>query len=204
MSSFLDSTGLSYFSTKIKAWVSSQLGNYIPVSQKGNSNGLASLDNNGKLPLSQLNDAVLGNVAYQGTWNASTGKDSNSVAIPTPSTANKGNYWITSVGGTYSGTTYEVGDWIISHGDRYDKVDNTDAVSSVNGKTGVVVISKSDLSLSNVDNTSDTNKSVSTATQTALKAKQDKLISGTNIKTVGGTSLLGNGISQFHQILHIH
>lgn len=45
------------------------------------------------------------------------------------------------------------------------------AVDSVNGQTGVVVITKSDVGLSNVDNTSDANKPVSTATQTALNGK---------------------------------
>jgi hypothetical protein len=52
---------------------------------------------------------------------------------------------------------------------------------------------KSSLALNNVDNTSDANKPVSSATQTALDAKQATLVSGTNIKTVNGTSLLGSG-----------
>lgn len=41
------------------------------------------------------------------------------------------------------------------------------AVDSVNGKTGVVVLNKSDIGLSNVDNTSDASKPVSTAQATA-------------------------------------
>lgn len=48
----------------------------------------------------------------------------------------------------------------------------TDAVSSVNGQTGVVVLGKTDVGLSNVDNTTDLGKPISTATQTALNAKQ--------------------------------
>jgi hypothetical protein len=52
---------------------------------------------------------------------------------------------------------------------------------------------KTALSLNNVDNTSDANKPVSSATQSALNAKQDTLVSGTNIKTVNGTSVLGSG-----------
>jgi hypothetical protein len=52
---------------------------------------------------------------------------------------------------------------------------------------------KTALALNNVDNTSDANKPVSTATQSALNAKQDTLVSGTNIKTVNGTSVLGSG-----------
>lgn len=49
------------------------------------------------------------------------------------------------------------------------------AVDSVNGYTGVVVLGKSDIGLNNVDNTSDANKPISTATQTALNAKQNSL-----------------------------
>ena len=52
---------------------------------------------------------------------------------------------------------------------------------------------KTSLALNNVDNTSDANKPVSTAQQTALDAKQATLVSGTNIKTVNNTSLLGSG-----------
>jgi len=54
-------------------------------------------------------------------------------------------------------------------------------------------IDKSSVGLGNVDNTSDANKPISTATQTALNAKQDTLVSGTNIKTINGASVLGSG-----------
>jgi hypothetical protein len=52
---------------------------------------------------------------------------------------------------------------------------------------------KTSLALNNVDNTSDVNKPVSTATQAALNAKQDTLVSATNIKTINSTSVLGSG-----------
>lgn len=45
-------------------------------------------------------------------------------------------------------------------------------VQSVAGKTGAVALAKADVGLGNVDNTSDAAKPVSTATQTALNAKQ--------------------------------
>jgi hypothetical protein len=45
--------------------------------------------------------------------------------------------------------------------------------------------------LNNVDNTSDANKPVSSAGQTALDAKQPTLVSGTNISTINGVSILG-------------
>ena len=47
------------------------------------------------------------------------------------------------------------------------------AVDSVAGKTGVVTLDKADVGLSNVDNTSDLAKPISTATQTALDLKAD-------------------------------
>jgi phage-related tail fiber protein len=66
-------------------------------------------------------------------------------------------------------------------------------VSSVNGKIGTVSLVKGDLGLGNVNNTTDAAKPISTATQTALDAKQNTLVSGTNIKTINGVSILGNG-----------
>ena len=47
-------------------------------------------------------------------------------------------------------------------------------VISVNGRTGEVVLTKTDVGLSNVDNTADKDKPVSTAQQTALDAKADR------------------------------
>lgn len=47
-------------------------------------------------------------------------------------------------------------------------------VTSVASKTGAVTLSKSDVGLSNVDNTSDLSKPISTATQSALDLKADK------------------------------
>lgn len=49
----------------------------------------------------------------------------------------------------------------------------TGAVSSVSGRTGTVTLTKADVGLSNVDNTSDVSKPVSSAATTALGAKAD-------------------------------
>jgi len=54
-------------------------------------------------------------------------------------------------------------------------------------------LDKSAVGLGNVDNTSDADKPVSTAQATAIGAKQDTLVSGTNIKTINGNSILGSG-----------
>lgn len=61
-------------------------------------------------------------------------------------------------------------------------------VTSVAGKTGTVTLAKGDVGLGNVDNTSDANKPVSTATQTALNAKVDtsRTLSASGLATGGG------------------
>lgn len=59
--------------------------------------------------------------------------------------------------------------------------------------SGDISINKTTIGLGNVNNTSDLDKPISTATQTALDAKQDTLVSGVNIKTVNNQSLLGSG-----------
>ena len=134
-------------------------------------NGFASLDASGKVPLTQINDALLGAVNYKGTYNALT----NTPALPAAATTNKGYYYIVSTAGTQFGLTLAVGDWIISSGTSYGKVDNNNSVTSVAGRQGNIVLTKSDVGLGNVDNTSDANKPVSTATQTALNLKQNSL-----------------------------
>ena len=85
--------------------------------------------------------AMVGGVMYQGTWNAST----NTPTL-TSSVGTKGNYYIVDVSGTtnLNGITdWRVGDWAIFNGSTWDKVDNTDAVSSVNGFTGAVSLTTS-------------------------------------------------------------
>ena len=54
-------------------------------------------------------------------------------------------------------------------------------------------IARDNIGLGNVNNTSDANKPVSLPTASALSAKQDTLVSGVNIKTVSGNSILGSG-----------
>lgn len=105
----------------------------LPAAQKGAASGVASLDANAKVPLAQLPDSIIGQVEYMGTWNAAT----NTPTLPT-TPAEKGHYYVISTAGSRFGHSFEVGDWCISNGSSWDKVDNTDAVSSVNGRTGNV------------------------------------------------------------------
>ena len=54
-------------------------------------------------------------------------------------------------------------------------------------------VTKAQVGLGSVDNTSDIDKPISTAVQTALDTKQAVLVSGTNIKTIEGQSIVGSG-----------
>jgi hypothetical protein len=88
----------------------------------------------GKLQ-NQIN-GLIGSTIYQGVWNAST----NTPTL-TSSTGTRGYYYIVNVAGNtnLNGITdWQVGDWAIFDGTAWQKVDNTDAVTSVNGFTGAV------------------------------------------------------------------
>ena len=140
------------------------------TSNKGVANGYAPLDSNSKVPVANLPDTVTGSLNYQGAWDAST----NTPTIPTATSGNKGFYYKVNVSGTttINGiSSWSIGDLIVSNGSVWEKIQTQNAVNSVAGKTGDVVLSKSDVGLSNVDNTSDLNKPISTAVQTALNGK---------------------------------
>ena len=83
----------------------------------------------------QIN-GLIGGTIFQGTWNANT----NTPALVS-SVGTNGHYYIVSVAGTTNLdgiTDWQVGDWAIFAGTTWEKVDNTDSVSSVNGFTGAV------------------------------------------------------------------
>jgi len=105
------------------------------LSHKGQANGYPSLDGSGKVPVSQMPDALVGAVVYQGNYNASN----NTPALPV-ATGNKGKYYVIAVAGTQQGFSFENGDWIISNGSIWQKVDNSTKVASVNGMMGAVTI----------------------------------------------------------------
>ena len=95
---------------------------------------------------SVVDSAIVGGVTYQGTFDTSSPVDL--------SNAEKGDLYIISVAGTYQGITWAVGDHLLVNADmggtispsKIDKVDNTDAVTSVAGRTGAVTLSASDVS----------------------------------------------------------
>jgi hypothetical protein len=183
---------------------------YIPTTEKGVANGVATLDSSGKVPVSQI--PALGDLNYQGTWNANT----NTPTL-TSSVGTKGYYYVVSVSGTtnLNGITdWQVGDWAVYNGSAWQKIDNTDAVTSVNGYTGTVVLTNTDISGfgtmstqnanavaitgGNIDGTIIGGTTPAVITGSTINANT-KVVSpdyyaqsilGGNLRTSGGTSLL--------------
>jgi len=87
---------------------------------------------------------ITGGLNYQGSWNAST----NSPTL-TSSVGTNGYYYVVSVSGStnLNGITdWVVGDWAIFNGTIWQKIDQTNLVTSVAGRTGAVVLSNTDIS----------------------------------------------------------
>lgn len=104
----------------------------------GVANGVATLDSSGTIPLSQIPSSLQGSLQYIGTWNAAT---NNPTLVSNVGT--KGYYYVVSVDGatTLNGISdWKIGDWAIFNGSIWQKIDNTDSVASVNGLTGAVVL----------------------------------------------------------------
>lgn len=118
------------------------------LAEKGQASGYAGLDAGAKLLLENFPDAVLGQVQYQGTWNATT----DTPTLPDATTV-KGHYYIVATAGTYGAVVYGIGDWAISNGVEWQKVDNTDAVSSVFGRTGAILAATNDYTWAQIDKT---------------------------------------------------
>jgi hypothetical protein len=119
------------------------ISDYIPTTQKAAALGVATLDSSTKVPISQIPDSVIGALSYQGTWDAST----NTPTL-TSSVGTKGYYYVVSVAGStnLNGTSdWLVGDWAVYNGTIWQKVDNTDSVTSVNTLTGAVVLTTTNI-----------------------------------------------------------
>jgi hypothetical protein len=121
---------------KIGSAVIPSLTPYQLRSEKGQFNGYASLDASGKVPLTQISDALIGSVNYRGSYNYAA----NTPTLPTVGAGNKGWYYILSDSGIYAptGKKYDDGDWIISNGSKWDVLNQSNRVASVNGRIGAV------------------------------------------------------------------
>jgi hypothetical protein len=86
---------------------------------------------------------AIGALVYKGTWNAATNTPTLASGV-----GNKGDYYVVSVPGSTNLdgiTDWQVNDIALFNGSVWQKIDNTDAVLSVNGQTGVVVLGPTDV-----------------------------------------------------------
>lgn len=141
-------TGITQTTNGITAYLGTvpttgDLANYIPTSQKGAANGVATLDAAGLVPASQLPSYVddIIEAATLTALNALPAAEKQQGKIYVALDTNKTYRW--------SGSTFVY----ITSG----------AVDSVAGKTGVVTLVKADVGLGNVDNTADSAKVVASA-----------------------------------------
>lgn len=111
------------------------------ISEKGQANGYASLDNNGKVPSTQLPSYVDDVLEYANLASFPVTGETGKIYIALDT--NKTYRW--------SGSAY----FYITSG----------AVDSVAGKTGIVTLVKGDVGLGSVDNTADSTKNVLSATK---------------------------------------
>lgn len=140
-SSAVTTTELGHVSGVTSA-IQTQINSKISSTEKGAANGVASLDGSGKVPVAQLPNAIM---EYQGTWNATT----NSPTLADGAGSIGDVYRVTVAGSQNLGSgsiTYAVGDYAILNSSLvWEKADTTDAVSSVNGFIGTVVLSTTDI-----------------------------------------------------------
>ena len=87
--------------------------------------------------VSSITNAI-GALNYKGTWNAQTNSPTLQSGVGT-----KGDYYVVSQAGTTNLdgiTDWQVNDIAVFNGTVWQKIDNTDAVTSVNGQVGAVVL----------------------------------------------------------------
>lgn len=77
-------------------------------------------------------------LTYKGTWDANTNSPSLSSGVGT-----NGDYYVVNVAGNTNLdgiTDWQIGDWAIFNGTAWQKIDQSNTVTSVNGETGAVVL----------------------------------------------------------------
>jgi hypothetical protein len=132
--------GTSQYVLDTLASLQTQITNLIP-SQTGNSGKF--LTTNGT-SVSWATVSGGGALSYQGTWNAST----NTPTLVS-STGVNGYYYIVATAGStnLNGITdWQIGDWLLFNGTVWQKIDQSNLVTSVAGRTGAVTLSNTDIS----------------------------------------------------------
>lgn len=81
---------------------------------------------------------AINGLSYLGVWSAAGGS--------APTIQPSGSYYVISAAGTIGAVSFDVGDWIVSNGTVYQKIDNSQAIISVFGRTGAVTANLDDFS----------------------------------------------------------
>jgi len=87
--------------------------------------------------------SLTGGLIYGGTWNASTNTPTLASGVGT-----QGTYYVVSVSGSTNldgVTDWVIGDWAIFNGTTWQKIDQTNLVTSVAGRTGAIVLTNTDI-----------------------------------------------------------
>jgi hypothetical protein len=123
------------------AAVSSIVSAYIPLTQKGAVNGVVPLNGAGKIDTQYIPGSY---IQYKGMWNAST----NTPTLA-DGTGTAGWFYEVNVAGTQnlgSGSqSFKVGDWVVYDGSIWDISTNSNEVVSVNGLSGAVTLTTTDI-----------------------------------------------------------
>ncbi len=172
------------------ASLQTQITNLIP-SQTGNSGKY--LTTNGT---STSWASVAGGLSYQGTWNASTNTPTLASGVGV-----NGYYYITATAGSTNLdgiTDWQIGDWLLFNGSNWQKIDQSNLVISVAGRTGAVTLSNTDISglgTMSTQNASSVAITGGTATLTSLTTPtvQATNSGGLSLKNSAGTTQLSMG-----------
>jgi hypothetical protein len=159
---------------------------YVSVADVGNADGVASLDSDGKVPDSEIPTAIarLASPTFTGTPTLPTGTiattqtaGNNSTALATTAFVGTAVSNLVNAAPESLNTLKELSDALGADANYASTITTalgTKAPIASPTFTGTVGgITKSMVGLANVDNTTDANKPVSTATQTALDLKLD-------------------------------
>ena len=161
------------------------------VLDAGSALGAATLDAGGTVPLSQIPASIQGGLNYQGAWNAST----NTPTLVS-STGSKGHYYAVSVSGStdLNGITdWNIGDLAVYNGTVWEQIDNTDAVTSVNGFTGTVVLDAGDVGAYPDTNPSGYTNNTGTVTSVAASVPSFLSVTGIPVTTSGTLEITYSG-----------
>jgi len=130
----------------------------LDANQKGVANGVATLNASGIIPSNQLPPVTVSSTTVVGSNAAMTALSNATVGSIAVRTDVSKNYVLSALPASTSGN------WI-------ELLTPAAPVQAVNGYTGSVNLTKTDLGLSNVNNTSDREKPISRATQDELDTK---------------------------------